>query len=223
MSNIDAMDRAERFSMTSSVSQNKADTAQIWRITERLRIGGRRRWDAPRADDIVCNRRVNEYAYDIADYIREDVEVIDDDIAIHDLLSQGPPEMDPTRVKDSGGALFKNYSEWLPVYDFLIYTKREDALYRNGPQNKIIVLQGRQIREQILAEVRASRYSSIIADGTIGTGKIDQLTLVIRYVFRGDIKQSSSSLRMPREERLFIYTGETIAGLIQTEIKSFGL
>ncbi|GAU89308.1 hypothetical protein RvY_01874 [Ramazzottius varieornatus] len=29
MSNIDAMDRAERFSMTSSVSQNKADTAQV--------------------------------------------------------------------------------------------------------------------------------------------------------------------------------------------------
>ncbi|GAU89309.1 hypothetical protein RvY_01875 [Ramazzottius varieornatus] len=40
--------------------------------------------------------------------------------------------MDPTKVKDSGGALFKNYSEWLPVYDFLIYTKREDALYRNA-------------------------------------------------------------------------------------------
>lgn len=41
----------------------------------------------------------------------------------------------------------------------------------------------------IVIQARASRYFSVIADGTIDTAKMDQLTLVIRYIFRGDIKE----------------------------------
>ncbi|XP_018496236.1 52 kDa repressor of the inhibitor of the protein kinase-like [Galendromus occidentalis] len=64
---------------------------------------------------------------------------------------------------------------------------KRNATYISGKfQNEIIRATGRLIRKKIVNEVRDAKFFSILADETRDLGKLDQLTMCLRYVAHRD-------------------------------------
>lgn len=50
-------------------------------------------------------------------------------------------------------------------------------------QNEMVNVIGSKIREHILERVKKNKYFSLIADGTTDVSHIEQMTLVLRYLY----------------------------------------
>ena len=70
-----------------------------------------------------------------------------------------------------------------PVLRDHLLSARQSAMYVSpGIQNEIIDIIGKIFPKKIIAEVTPSGIFTVLADGTQGCGKTDQLTICLRYV-----------------------------------------
>jgi hypothetical protein len=85
-------------------------------------------------------------------------------------------------------------------------------------QNELIEICGDLIRQQIINEVKQSRFFTVIGDETVDVSNIEQFTFCLRYVFEDKIHEKFIRF-LPAEDR----TGEGLAQLILEELKNLGL
>ena len=56
-------------------------------------------------------------------------------------------------------------------------------------QNELVAVVGDQIRKDIVSEVKVAKYYSVIADEVTDASNNEELSLVLRYLFNGEIKE----------------------------------
>ena len=56
-------------------------------------------------------------------------------------------------------------------------------------QNELAAVVGDQIRKDIVSEVKVAKYYSVIADEVTDASNNEELSLVLRYLFNGEIKE----------------------------------
>ena len=56
-------------------------------------------------------------------------------------------------------------------------------------QNELVAVVGDQIRKDIVSEVKVAKYYSVIADEGTDASNKEELSLVLRYLFNGEIKE----------------------------------
>ena len=78
---------------------------------------------------------------------------------------------------------------------------------------------GRIIRKKIVDEVAASKYFTILTDETTEEGKLDQVTLCLRYVPRVDIRQGLAEASL----KFFDITDRPGLGLAKAIVDNFQL
>ena len=87
-------------------------------------------------------------------------------------------------------------------------------------QNALIDLMARQVKQEIIKRVQQAKYYSIILDCTRDVSRVEQMSLVLRYVDvnSGDIKEHFIGF-IPVEKT----TGADLADYVLSELKSLGL
>lgn len=91
-------------------------------------------------------------------------------------------------------------------------------------QNELISIIGKRVRNEILQNIKESKYFSSILDSTPDVKHLEQMTLVLRYVFL-DVESQAYEIRESFIEFLNIHikTGLGISDVFITELKSLGL
>lgn len=85
-------------------------------------------------------------------------------------------------------------------------------------QNNLIQIIGDEIQSQVLAEVRDAKFFSILADEVTDKANWEQLSLVLRYVHKGEIKEEFMTFIQCED-----ITGETLANNILNALREWGL
>lgn len=84
--------------------------------------------------------------------------------------------------------------------------------------NKIIRILGEQIQNSIVKEVTYSDQFSLEIDSTQDVSVVDQLTVCLRYVYKGEIKE-----RLLKMIPIQFSTGEAQYTIVKSTLQSLGI
>ena len=73
--------------------------------------------------------------------------------------------------------------------DYLKRAPRNAKYTSKTIQNELVAIVGDQIQRSIVSEVKVARYYSVIADEVTDTSNHEELSLVLRYLYNGEIKE----------------------------------
>lgn len=131
---------------------------------------------------------------------------------------------DPTNHNGNFNQLVKTVSTFDHVLEE--YWQKSGKVHYLSPQtqNELIKIIGSKVRKQILEWVRKSKYFSIILDTTPDVSRLEQKTLILRYLFlnemtnRYEIKESFIEF-----VNILVKTGQGISEVALNTLKSIDL
>lgn len=98
-----------------------------------------------------------------------------------------------SNIHDSTGqnGNFQQLIQTVATFDNVLkdHLKKSDKIHYLSPktQNELISIMGSKVQKQISENVKKSKYFSIILDGTTDVSRIEQMTVVLRYVFFNEL------------------------------------
>ncbi len=104
------------------------------------------------------------------------------------------------------------------LHAHLQYAPRNARYTSKTIQNQLIDVVGKRIRSDILSEVKAAKFFSIIADEVTDVGNKEQLSLSLRYVHREQVQEVF--IDYVEVERI---TGKELADTILRSLSAWGL
>ena len=132
-------------------------------------------------------------------------------------------------IEEEDDKVSENYGNFLELVHFRAETDAalrkhlehapKNALYTSKTiQNELIKVIGSRIQSDIISEVKEAMFYSIIADEVTDIANREQLSLVLRYVINGKVKEVFTDFL--EVERI---TGEALADAILKTLETWGL